>query len=149
ARDLGDALPRDLHREALGPQTPALAGLARTLGEEALVVIARGVRRRLPIAAHEVGDHALESHPPAAVALAALLAPLHADALAAEAVEHLLALPGGQLAPRPVEVDLARLGHRLDDAERPALSAIHRGGPRRDRPAADRLALVGHDELRI
>jgi hypothetical protein len=147
--DVGDALARHLHRERLGAHAAALTGIAGHVAEVLRVLLAHLLRGRLLVAAHERGDHAVELDGPAAVVLRALLAPLHTHLAALEAVQDLVLLLGRELLPRHVEVDASGLGHRLDDAEGPALAALDARGPRLDRAAADRERGVGHDQIGI
>ena len=145
---VGDVGLGDLDGERLGAQALAAAVVAGGLAEELAQVVAGGLGVGLAVAPHEVGDDALVAHAPGAVGGAALAAPLDGDALAGVgAVEDEAALLLGELGPGDVEVDLAGLGEALDDAEGPALAALHGGGPGGDGAVADREAGVGDDEV--
>ena len=149
AGHLVDAEARDPNREALGPEAASVTGLAGPLDEVLAVVVASVLRSGLLEAPLEVGDHPLKAHPPGALGDRSFAADLDRDLPLADPVEHLVLLALAELRPRHVEIHLAGLGHRLDDPVGPALAAVHRRGPRGDRPRADAHRRIGDDQLRV
>ncbi len=143
---LGDAAPTELHREALGAQPLSLAGVAADVAQVLAVLFAHLLGARLQVAAHQVRDHSLELDAPGPVRIRPFLAPRHADLLAAEAVEHLIAELLRELAEGHVQIDAGRLRYPLDDPKRPSFAALHRGRPGRNRALPDGQRRIRDDE---
>jgi hypothetical protein len=80
-----------------------------------------------------------------ALAAVAVLEP-HPHLVDALAVEHRLALLGGELLERRVHLDAELVGHGHDQ---PLEVALVPAGPRRDRPVLEAEARVGHDHLGV
>src|SRR5262249_31393976 len=93
--------------------------------------------------------HAFEADAEGAMAARSIAAPRHLDALALHTEEELLLPILRDLLPRDIETDLAGLRRGLGDAERPAITARHRGGPRGDGSLSNREVLVHDHELGI
>src|SRR6185503_3893986 len=113
------------------------AALAGDGAEVVLVVGAGPLRAGLAIAAVELGQHPLVAHRPRAGAVPAV--PLHLHPVAAGAVQEHLPLLGGELLPRPVEIDVVVLRERADDLRRPAAVLLDRVAPGGDGSFADAL----------
>ena len=141
---LADVEAGDLHRQRLGLQAGAVAGLALALALEALQLLAHPGGIGLLPAAVEIGDHALERLGGLVLADAVVVA--HGDRFAAAAVEDHVAHLLGQVAPRHRHLDLEVLGDAL---QRLHVILARRIGPRRDRPFGERQPVVRHHHLRI
>ncbi len=143
---VGDRPATDEHRQRLGLEPGAVAHRAGHLAHVALVAVPAPVGVGLVVPALHERDRALEAgvvaaHPAVAV-------PVLDVHLVVEAVQHRGLGPGRQLAPRRVHADLEVLGERLEQPLE-VLAGRRPGRPRRDRALAQRLLVVGHDQLGV
>ncbi len=144
-RELGDADPADLHREALRAEAGAAAVRARLLGHVALDPLPHPLGVRLLVAALQVVDDALEADRVAAAAAEAV-AVADRVPLRAGAVEEDLAVCLRQLLPGLRDVDVVGLGHRLDD---PLPIARMAEAPWLQRALLERERRIGDDQLGV
>ena len=142
--DVGDRAATDQDRQGLRLEPGALAGRARDLAHVALVAVAAPVRLGLGVPALHEGDRPLEPGVVAAQpAVAVLVLDVH---LVVEAVQDGLAGALRQLAPGRVHAEAHVLGQGLQQPLE-VLARRGAGGPRRDGAVAERLLVVGHDQL--
>ena len=142
--DLADVLAVDLHRQRLGLEAEAVAGLAGRRAHVALDLLARPFAFGLAVAPLEIGDDALERLLHLVRAQAVVIG--EADFLLARAVQDGVAARLGQLAPWAVEAELVVAAERL---QRLQIIGRARLRPGRDRAALQGELRVGHDERRI
>ena len=125
-----DAVLADAHRQALRPQAPPAARVARALAQER----ARSGRACPASSSADSGASAAVRRPrsacPTSRAISVPRLPhVDADASCRPGRTAPDAASSRRASPRRVEVDVARLDQRVDDAERPALAALHRRAP--------------------
>ena len=137
-----EAVDRHRQRQRVQPGTAAVR--AGHLAHVALGLLAGPVAVRLAVAAAQVGNGPLEV---GLVATGASVAVLEPDAhLLARAVQQRLAVLGGQVLPRGIEVDASLLAHRL---EQPVEELGVTGRPRGDRALGHRQLRVGHHQVGV
>ncbi len=143
---LGDRLAADRHRQRLGLEACAVARRAWHLAHVALVALTAPLRLRLRVATLDERDDALEARRIGALTPETVaVGDVNLVVLALE--QHRLRL-GRQVAPRGVEVEPALLAERAHDADE-IVGGTAALRPRQDRALAQRLVLVGDDEVGV
>ena len=142
--DLADVLAGDLHRQGLGLQAIAVAGLARCFRLVAAELLADPRRVGLAPAAFQVRKHPFEGL--VDLVFAGVVVIDEADLVAAGAVQDHLSGLVGQLPERGVHREVVVPGQGLQ-----GLGVERRGalGPGRDRPLVQGLVLVGDNPVGV